>query len=123
MVLVTQSKRLWLIGMAVSLVIFGVIYFAVIRPDNNAANAALKSGLQQSQQALNQASKQISNAAGQAGAASSTGSSSSASGAAGAATSTATKTLNKAEKLTSCIAAAGTDTTKLAACQSQYGAQ
>ena len=46
MVLITQSKRMWLIGMAVSLGIFLLLYFTVIKPDSNAANQALKSGLQ-----------------------------------------------------------------------------
>jgi flagellar biosynthesis/type III secretory pathway M-ring protein FliF/YscJ len=116
MVMLTYSKRMWMASLAVSLIIFGVVYFTVIRPDNNTANNAIKAGLQQSQQALNQAQQQLSNASNQAGAASGAASS-----AASGASTTASKVINKAAKLTSCVAAAGTDTTKLAACQSQFG--
>jgi hypothetical protein len=104
MVLVTSNWRMWLAGMAASLVIFAVIFFTVIRPDQNTANQALKSGLQQSQQVINQAQKQLSSAGGQAGAAGGQ----------------AQKQLTKAAKLTSCVAAAGADPTKLQACNVKY---
>ncbi len=109
MVFVTTSKRLWLVGMAVSLIIFGVVYLTVIRPDQNTANHLAKqseqvigAGLKQSQQAINQAQQQVSSTGGAAGA-------------------NASQTLSKAAKLTACISAAGTDTSKLQACQAQYG--
>jgi preprotein translocase subunit YajC len=109
MILVTTSKRMWLAGLAVSLIIFGVVYFTVIKPDNTAANQAVKSGMQQSEQVIKQAQKQVTSAEKQAG-------------------TVATKTdkkanqqLGNAAKLASCIAAAGTDTSKLASCQSKYG--
>jgi type II secretory pathway component PulM len=105
MVIVTNSWKMWLAGVGVSLAIFAVLYFTVIQPDNNTANQALKSGLQQSQQAINQAQKQLSTAGGQA------------SGASGQ----AQQNLNKAAKLTACVSAAGTDVSKLQACQAQYG--
>jgi hypothetical protein len=104
MVLVTGNWRLWAIGMAASLAIFVVVFFAVIKPSTDTANQAIKTGMQQSQQVINQAKKQLS-----------------ASGATGAVSSQATQQLNKASKLTSCVAAAGTDTSKLANCQAQYG--
>lgn len=104
MVLVTGSKRLWALSLAVSLIIFGVLYFTVIKPDNNTANQLVKSGLKQSQQAINQAQQQVSKAASQSGGASQQ----------------TKKTLDKASKLTSCLASAGTDTSKIAACQSQF---
>ncbi len=104
MVLVSGNWKMWLVGMAVSLGIFAVLYFTVIQPDNNTANQALKTGLQQSQQVETQAQQQLSNAANQAGASSSA----------------AHKTLNKAAKLTACVSAAGTDTAKIAACQAQF---
>ena len=66
MVLVTRSWRLYLVGLAASLVMFLIIYFAVISPAQNTANQALKTGLQQSQQVINQAQKQLTNS-GQAG--------------------------------------------------------
>jgi hypothetical protein len=97
--LITTNWRLWIIGPALSLIIFLIVYFTVIKPDNNAANAALQSGERQAQQVVNQAAK-----------------ASSGSGAA------VNQALSKAQKLTACVTAAGTDTTKLAACQAQYGA-
>jgi peptidoglycan hydrolase CwlO-like protein len=104
MVLVTGNWRIWLVGLAASLTIFLVTYFAVIAPSMNTANQALKSGLQQTQQAVQQAQQQLSSAGGQA------------SPAAGQ----AQQTLGNAAKLTTCLAAAGTDSTKLQACQAKY---
>lgn len=105
MILVTGNRRLWAASMAVSLILFAVVYFTVIRPDNNTANSAVKSGLQQSQQVIKQAQKQVSQA-GQGG---------------GAATQPAQKALGEAAKLTACLQAAGTDTGKIAVCQTRYG--
>jgi hypothetical protein len=90
--------------MLTSLAIFLVVYFAVIQPSTNTANQALKTGLQQTQQVINQAKKQVDS-----------------SGASSAVSSQANQQLDKASKLTSCVAAAGTDPSKLANCQSQYG--
>jgi hypothetical protein len=104
MVLVTGNWRVWMVGMVASLVLFAVIYFAVIQPSQNTANQAVKTGLQQSQQVINQAKKELSTNGGQAGAAGST----------------AQKTLNTAGKLAACVSAAGTDPTKLEACQTKY---
>ena len=112
MVLVTGNWRVALAGLVASLVIFGALFFTVISPSENTANQAVKAGLQQSQQALNQAQKQLSNAAGQAGSAASQSSS-----VAGA----AQQTVNKAAKLAGCLASAGTDVSKVQACQTQYG--
>jgi hypothetical protein len=103
MIFITTSWRMWLVGLAASLAIFGVVYFTVIRPDNNTANQAIKSGLQQSQQAINQAQQQLSNTGGQT-----------------RAKAKARHELNKASKLRACVAAAGTDATKLQACQTQF---
>ncbi len=105
MFIVTRSPRMWLISSAVSLILFLIVYFTVISPDNNAANQALKSGLQQSQQVINQTRKQLGS-----------------SGTAGSAASAqAQQTLSKAAKLTACVQAAGTDPSQLAGCQSKYG--
>jgi preprotein translocase subunit YajC len=109
MILVTNSKRMWFAGLAVSLIIFAVLYFTVIKPDNNTANQAVKSGLQQSEQVITQAQKQARSAEHQAGAAGTK------------ADKQVNTQLSKAAKLASCIAAAGTDTGKLSSCQSQYG--
>ena len=112
MVMVTGNWRTWLIGMAASLVIFAVVYFVAIKPNTDTANQAVKQGLQQSQQALNQAQKQLSNAGNQI---------STASGQSAAVSGQASQALNKAAKLTNCVSAAGTDVTKVQACQAQFG--
>lgn len=116
MVLVTGNWRIAIAGLAASLVIFGVLFFTVISPSENTANQAIKTGLQQSQQALNQAQKQLSSA-----------SSTPAQAAPqvqkqiSSATGQAQQTLNKAAKLTSCLSAAGTDTSKVASCEANFG--
>jgi hypothetical protein len=102
MVIVTNNWRMWLIGTGVSLAIFLVLFFTVIKPSSDNANTALKQGLQQSQQAINQAQQQV-KAAG------------------GAGSSVASQQLGNAAKLTACVSAAGTDVSKLQTCQTQYG--
>jgi 2-hydroxychromene-2-carboxylate isomerase len=82
--------------MATSLVIFLIVLFAVILPAQNTANQALKQGLQQSQQAIKQSQKAFKG------------------------NGAAEKNLSKAQKLTACVAAAGTDPSKLSACQAKY---
>lgn len=105
MVLITNNIRLWLVGMAVSLAIFAVVYFAVIKPNENTANQAVKAGLQQTHQALNQAQQQINNAAGQAG----------------SAAAPAQQALSKAQQLTTCLTKAGTDAGAMQTCQAKFG--
>jgi hypothetical protein len=112
MVLITGNRRMWFAYAALSLVLFLIVYFAVIRPDQNTANQALKSGLQQSQQVINQAKQQLSTAGAQ---------TSGASGQATKAVANGQAVLDKAQKLTACVASAATDATKLQACQSKYG--
>lgn len=97
MVLVTGNWRLWAVGMATSLVIFLIVLFAVILPAQDTANTALKQGLQQSQQAIKQSEKAFGG------------------------NSAAQKSLSNAQKLTACVAAAGTDPSKLSACQAKFG--
>ncbi len=120
MVLVTNNWRLWMVGMAASLVIFAVVFFTVIQPSENTANQALKSGLQQTQQVLNQAQKQVASDSGQAGATAGTVQQRAASGQASGAAGTAEKVLSRAQKLTACVTSAGTDPTKLQACQAKF---
>ncbi|MGN6870180.1 MAG: hypothetical protein ACTHMY_17460 [Solirubrobacteraceae bacterium] len=115
MVLVTGNWRVALAGLAASLLIFGVLFFAVIQPGQKTANQAIKSGLQQSQQALNQAQKQLNTVSSQAG------SVGSAAPQISKATTQAQQTLSKATKLANCLSQAGTDPTKLQACQASYG--
>jgi hypothetical protein len=57
MYVVTRNPKYYLISLAVSIGIFLVLYFTVIKPDNNAANNAIRQGEQQVQQAVNQAAK------------------------------------------------------------------
>jgi F0F1-type ATP synthase membrane subunit b/b' len=105
MILVTRNWRMWMIGMGVSLAIFLVVYFTAIRPTVDTANQAVRSGVQQAQQAVNQAQKQISSANGQAG----------------TIDKQAKQQLSRAATLTKCVATAGTDVSKITACQTRYG--
>jgi flagellar biosynthesis/type III secretory pathway M-ring protein FliF/YscJ len=109
MVLVTGSWRMWMAGMAVSLILFAVVFFTVIQPSTNTANQAVKAGIQQTQHAITQAQKQISS------------DTQGASAQTKAVSGQAQTQLSKAAKLTSCVAAAGTDVTKLQSCQTQFG--
>jgi hypothetical protein len=126
MVLVTTSWQRWAAGLAVSLVVFLVLYLTVIQPSTNTANQAVKAGEQQTQQAIKQAQQQINAGTNQAKAAS--GHASKQAAAAGAqankqlaaAGAKANKQLSVAGKLAACVAAAGTDTGKLQACQVKY---
>jgi hypothetical protein len=91
MTIVVRNPMYRLIALAVSLAIFAIIYFAVIAPDNNAANNAITSSEKQTQQAVQSVNK-------------ATG---------GAVPASVTN-------LTSCIAAAGTNTGKIQACQAKF---
>jgi hypothetical protein len=88
--LVVVSRRYWFTGAAVSLIIFLILYFTIIRPDNNAANNALKAGEQQVNQAVQNAN---------------------ASGA---------KIPAGVTNLASCITAAGANTSELQACAAKF---
>ncbi len=109
MVLITGNWRIAMAGLAASLLIFGVLFFTVIKPSENTANQAIKSGLQQSQQALNQAQKQL--------ASPSTGPS----GSAGSTATQVQQQVSKAAKLASCLSQAGIDPSKIQSCQASYG--
>jgi type II secretory pathway component PulM len=91
---------MWVAYATVSLVIFGVLYFTIIKPDTNAANNTIKTGLQQSQQVVSQAAKQLTTA--------------------GQANSAASQATQKAAKLSTCLVSAGTDVAKIQTCQTQY---
>ena len=122
MVLVTGNWRIALAGLAASLLIFGVLFFAVIQPSQNTANQAIKTGLQQSQQALDQAQKQLSTATVPASPATpASPSTSQTQKAIAGATSQTQQTLSKATKLANWLSLAGIDTSKVAACQANFG--
>ena len=88
--LVLSSGRWWLASAAVSLIIFLIVYFTIIKPDNNTANQLLRSSEQQVQQAVNGAK------------------------------SSGAKVPAGVTNLANCIAAAGTDTSKIEACNTKF---
>jgi predicted PurR-regulated permease PerM len=100
--MVTNSWKIWLVSLAVSLGIFLVIYFTVIKSANDTVDNALQQSQQIQNSALNDANKQLDKASKNAPA--------SAQGA-----------ISQAQKLADCVTAAGTDTSALADCQAQFG--
>src|SRR3954453_15355224 len=99
-------------GLALTAIIFAVLYFTVIKPSSDTANDAVKQGLKQTSQELQRSNKAVDNATKAAGGGAT---------AAGSASKSADKAISKAQKLATCLSAAGTDTTKLQACQARYG--
>jgi flagellar biosynthesis/type III secretory pathway M-ring protein FliF/YscJ len=91
MLIVVRNPMYRIVALGVSLAIAAIIYFAVIKPNNDTANQALRQSEQQVQQAVNQADKQSGGA------------------------------VPKGVKdLASCMAAAGTDTGKIQACTAKF---
>jgi beta-lactamase regulating signal transducer with metallopeptidase domain len=95
LIIVSTSWKLWLAGLAVSLGIFAVLYFTVIKPATDTANNALSTSLQNASQQLDNAKRD-------------------------APTPQAKKEVSQAQKLTTCLADAGTDTGKVADCEAKY---
>jgi hypothetical protein len=91
MIVVVRNPMYRLIALAVSVAIVVILYFAVIKPNNDTANTAVTQGEQQLQQAVSNANKSSGGAV-------------------------PTSVTN----LTACIAAAGTDTGKIQACSAKY---
>jgi hypothetical protein len=91
MYVVVRNPMYRLIALGVSLTFVVILYFAVIKPSNDTANTALRQGEQQLQQAVSSANKSSNGAV-------------------------PTSVTN----LTSCIAAAGTDTGKIQLCSAKY---
>jgi F0F1-type ATP synthase membrane subunit b/b' len=126
MVIVNTSWKRWAAGLAVSLIIFLVLYLTVIQPSTNTANQAIKTGEAQTQQAIKQAQQQINSAGNQATGASGRASKHAAAAGAkankqiAAAGKQANQQLNQAGKLAACVSAAGSDTGKLQTCQVKY---
>jgi len=87
--------KIWLAGLAVSLGIFAVLYFTVIKPTTDTANDAIKTSLKQSQQQLNEAKENAPSAQ-------------------------AKQQLSEAERLTACLQEAGIDTSAVQDCQAQF---
>jgi hypothetical protein len=57
MYIVVRNPVYRLIALAATLALFAIIYFAIIKPDQNTANSAVTQGEQQVQQALSSAAK------------------------------------------------------------------
>jgi hypothetical protein len=91
MTIVLRNPLYRLISAAITIAVVLIVYFAVIKPNNDSANTAVKQGEQQVQQAVSQANKQ-------------TG---------GAVPAGVTNLVN-------CLAAAGTDTGKISACKGKF---
>jgi type II secretory pathway component PulM len=86
----------WLAGLAVSVGIFAVVYFTVIKPTTDTANDAIRTSLEQSQQQLKAAENQAPDAQSK-------------------------QQIINAEKLTGCLSDAGTDVSKVQDCQAKFG--
>ena len=91
MTIVVRNPLYRLIALGVSVAIILILYFAVIKPNNDTANSVAKQGEQQLQQAVSNANKET-NGAVPAG----------------------------VTNLVNCAAAAGTDTGQLAACRAKF---
>jgi F0F1-type ATP synthase membrane subunit b/b' len=87
--------KYWLAGLAVSVGIFAVLYFTVIKPTTDTANDAIRTSLSQAQQQLDEARQNAPDAQSK-------------------------QQLSQAEKLTGCLQDAGTDVSKVEDCQAKY---
>jgi F0F1-type ATP synthase membrane subunit b/b' len=87
--------KYWFAGLLVSVGIFAVIYFTVIKPTTDTANRAINQGLHEAHRQFRQAQQNAPNGA-------------------------AKKQLSQAEKLTACLQDAGTDVSKVQDCQAKY---
>jgi len=100
-IFVSNSWKFWLASLFVSLGIFAILYFTVIKPTTDTANDAVRTSLEQSNEQLNQAQQQLKDVPGS--------------------TAGAQKQLSDAEQLTQCLSDAGTDTAAIAGCNAQFG--
>jgi hypothetical protein len=129
MVLVTTNKRMWAVGLVVSVALFALVYITVIKPSSDTANQAVKSGMQQSEQVLKQAEQQLSSVSVPASTSPARvvvpASQPSVAAAANVADShgehQAAQLIGASAKLASCVSAAGTNEAQLQVCQSQFG--
>jgi hypothetical protein len=106
MVLINNNWRIWLAGLAASLLVFGVIYFAALKPSSDTATQAAKAGSQQTQQAL----KQVTTALG----------SGVPNGSAVPSSTASNLQVHSAAALAQCLAAAGGNPTAVQACHTNY---
>jgi hypothetical protein len=88
--------KIWLLGLAVSVGIFAVIYFTVIKPTTDTANEAVRNSFQQTEEQLSEAKQN-------------------------APTPAIKRRLDRAERLTACLQDAGIDTGAIQDCQTRFG--
>lgn len=96
MIIVSGGWKIWLVGLAVSLGIFAVVYFTVIKPTTDTANEAIRNSFQQTEKQLGEAKRN-------------------------APTPAAERELSQAERLTACLQDAGIDVSAVQDCQAKYG--
>jgi cellobiose-specific phosphotransferase system component IIA len=89
MVFFYRSPQAIIISALCSIAIAAFIYFVIVKPETDKANSQVDHALKQAQPGIDAANKQLQNAQPQ---------------------------IDKAQKLQACILAAGTDATKIAAC-------
>jgi len=116
--IVVRNPLYRIIAALVSLAVIAIVYFAIVKPNENTANKAATQAAQQIQQAVSSAEKQSSS------------DQKAATQAVASAEKQATKVLKSVSKdgarpagvtnLTSCLAAAGTDSQKVAACTAKF---
>ena len=123
MIVVTNSWKIWLAGLAVSLGIFAIVYFTVIKDANDQAdealqqsNQAIEQGLQQSQQALDQSQQAIDQAQQAHGIRHGRRRRQGRGGSGGS----ASQEIDQAQALAQCIAEAGTDVDAIQQCKAQF---
>jgi cellobiose-specific phosphotransferase system component IIA len=92
MVYFYRSPMAIVISALCSIAIAAFIYFVIVKPQTDSANTQVDHALKQAQPSIDAANKQLKQAQ---------------------------PAINRAQKLQQCILAAGTDTTKIAACNSQ----
>ncbi len=93
MFIVVRNTRARIVLALIPIILFLIVYFTVIRPDQNTANQVLTQGLQQVQAGEKQANQQVQSD---------------------------NSAPASVKNLTACIAAAGTNTTALQQCQAKY---
>jgi hypothetical protein len=92
MVYFYRSPMAIVISALCSIAIAAFIYFVIVKPETDSANTQVDHALKQAQPSIDAANKRLKDAQ---------------------------PAINRAQKLQQCILAAGTDTAKIAACNSQ----
>lgn len=93
MFIVVRNTRARILLALIPIILFLIVYFTVIRPDQNTANQALNQGLQQVQSSEKQANQQVQSDP---------------------------SAPASVKNLTACLAAAGTNVSAVQTCQAKY---